>query len=164
MRANAKALRSQGNVAPVDRWPIDRAAMVSLPPLAPTVGLSHRVRLGRDYCVRIDGNDYSVDPKMIGRFIDVRADLDRVTASCGGHRVADHARHWATGRTITDPVHQQTAAALRAELATHRPERGTRLHADRHVVAIRALPDYDTLFGVDFDPRPTPGPITAEGI
>ena len=163
-RANAKALRSLGNLAPVDRWPTDRAAMVPLPPLAPTVGLSHRVRLGRDYYVRIDGNDYSIDPKMIGRFIDVHADLNRVTASCGGQRVADHARQWATGRTVTDPAHQQTAAALRAELATHRRERGTRLHADGHVVAIRALPDYDALFGVDFDPRPTPGPITAEGI
>jgi hypothetical protein len=30
------------------------------------------------------------------------------------------------------------------------------------VVAIRALPDYDALFGVDFDPRPTPDPVTAD--
>jgi hypothetical protein len=31
------------------------------------------------------------------------------------------------------------------------------------VVAIRALPDYDALFGVDFDPRPSQtDPITRE--
>jgi hypothetical protein len=43
----------------------------------------------------------------------------------------------------------------------------TRTHADGHVVAIRALPDYDDLFGVDFDPHPVehpPAPTTAEGI
>lgn len=41
--------------------------------------------------------------------------------------------------------------------------RSTRIHADGHVVAIRALPDYDALFGVDFDPRPDLGAVSAEG-
>lgn len=44
----------------------------------------------------------------------------------------------------SNPAHQQSAAALRAKLATHRCERGTRVHAGGHVVAFRALPDYDT--------------------
>ena len=44
-----------------------------LPPVAPPVGLPHRVRLARDYYVRVDGNDYSVDPRAIGRFVDVIA-------------------------------------------------------------------------------------------
>ena len=29
----------------------------------PAVGLTNRVRLGRDYYVRVAGNDYSVDPR-----------------------------------------------------------------------------------------------------
>lgn len=32
----------------------------------------------RDYYVRIEANDYSVDPHVIGRIVDFTADLDRV--------------------------------------------------------------------------------------
>ncbi len=131
--------------------------MVALPPIAPSVGLRHRVRLGRDYYVRVDGNDYSIDPHAIGRFVEVSATPAAVTARCAGQVVAEHERCWSTGATITDPAHRAAAKALRADLAARREHRATREHADGHVVAIRALPDYDALFGVDFDPRPGPG-------
>jgi len=36
------------------------------------------VRLGRDYYVRVAGNDYSVDPTMIGRIVETHAGLDEV--------------------------------------------------------------------------------------
>lgn len=137
--------------------------MVALPPLAPAIGLTHRVRLGRDYYVRIDGNDYSVDPRAIGRFVGVLATPARVVATCAGQVVGDHARDWGHARTITDPEHRATAKLLRHDLAARRQQRSTRTHGDGHVVAIRALPDYDALFGVDFDPRPGSGAVTAEG-
>ena len=41
--------------------------MAYVPPVAPTVGWSHHLRLGRDYYLRLDSNDYSVDPAAIGR-------------------------------------------------------------------------------------------------
>ncbi|MEU7983213.1 IS21 family transposase [Micromonospora sp. NPDC049081] len=153
-RANTRVLRAIGSTTPTARWAADRAAMVALPPVAPAIGLTHRVRLGRDYYVRIDGNDYSVDPRCIGRFVDVLATPSRMVASCAGQVVADHDRDWGHARTITDPEHQATARLLRQDLAARRRQASTRLHADGHVVAIRALPDYDALFGVDFDPRP----------
>ena len=43
-------------------------------------------RLPRDYYVRLDGNDYSVDPAVIGRRIEITADLARVRVSCDGRR------------------------------------------------------------------------------
>jgi transposase len=168
-RANVRHLRAI-DASPAQRWDADRAAMVGLPPVAPAVGLTHRVRLGRDYYIRVASNDYSVDPRAIGRFVDVFADPARVVASCAGQVVAEHARFWGTRQTITDPAHQATAKLLRAELAQRRREidrETTRTHADGHVVAIRALPDYDALFGVDFDPDPVghpSAPTTAEGI
>ncbi|NLT57209.1 MAG: IS21 family transposase, partial [Actinomycetales bacterium] len=58
-RANTRWLRPI-RTAPVQRWEADRAAMVDLPPLAPVVGLRGRVRLSRDYYVRVASNDYSV--------------------------------------------------------------------------------------------------------
>jgi hypothetical protein len=157
-QANARHLRSIGT-SPDRRWVADRAAMVDLPPVAPAVGLTGRVRLGRDYYVRIAGNDYSVDPRAIGRFVDWIATPVMITISCAGQIVGTHQRVWASGATITDPAHRDTARLLRADLAAQREHSASRAnirsHPDGHVVAIRALPDYDALFGVDFDPSPT---------
>ena len=35
-------------------------------------------RLGRDHYIRLDDNDYSVHPAVVGRRIEIIADLDRV--------------------------------------------------------------------------------------
>jgi len=53
---------------------------------------------------------------------------------------------------VTDPAHKQTAAALRRAYDEERQRRtaAIRYHADGHAVSLRALPDYDALFGVDF--------------
>src|ERR1019366_9868158 len=91
----------------------DTAAMGGLPPVAAAVGTSSRVRLGRDYYVRIAGNDYSADPAVIGRLVDVHAGLTTVAVRCAGTVVATHQRCWAARQTITDPAHVTTAAALR---------------------------------------------------
>ncbi|MEV4731867.1 IS21 family transposase [Saccharopolyspora sp. NPDC049426] len=150
--ANLRHVRAIG-ASPAQRWETDRAAMVDLPPLAPAVGLTGRVRLARDYYIRIDGNDYSVDPRVMGRFVDWVASPVLIAVTCGDQIVATHQRVWTTGATVTDPTHQATAKILRAELANQRdkPRNTTRTHPDGHVVALRALPDYDALFNVDFN-------------
>jgi hypothetical protein len=45
---------------PDRRWVADRAATVELPPVTPAVGLTGRVRLGRDYYVRVGRVKWSV--------------------------------------------------------------------------------------------------------
>ena len=50
------------------------------------------MRLGRDYYLRIAGNDYSVDPTVIGWFVEVHADLTTVTVTCAGLPVGRHER------------------------------------------------------------------------
>jgi hypothetical protein len=126
---------------PVDLIEADRAAMLPLPVIPPQVGWQHRVRLGRDYYVRLDASDYSVDPAMIGRLVDVTAALDRVRVRAEGHLVADHARVWARGLTVTDPAHAQTARQLRQEF---RQPRSSALASD----LARDLADYDRAFGL----------------
>ena len=69
---------------PVERWDADRAAMLALPPVPPSLGWSESVRLPRDYYVRLDSNDYSVHPSVIGRRVEVSADSDTVTVTCAG--------------------------------------------------------------------------------
>lgn len=155
-QANTRTVRSiQGR--PVDLLDVEYSSMLTLPPIDPLVGLTFRVRLGRDYYVRVDTVDYSVDPRFIGRFIDVTATLTEVRAVCDGQPAARHARSWAKHGVVTDPAHQATAAAMRQALAIDRQSRqaATRQHADGHAVMLRALPDYDALFGVDFNPTTT---------
>jgi hypothetical protein len=99
--------------------------------------------LGRDYYVRLDTNDYSVDPAVIGRLVDVSADLDRVRVRADGRVVADHQRMWARGQTITDPAHLQSAARLREQF--QQPRTGS-VTGDGDLV--RDLGDYDRAFGL----------------
>lgn len=157
--ANARTVRAVGG-RPVDVLPADLAAMTGLPPVPPATGLSTRVRLGRDYYVRMDGNDYSVDPRVIGRFVDVTATLQRVVAVCDGRTVAGHARCWATHTVVTDPAHVGQARLLRRHYTETKREHarsGEGLH-DQHRVVFRDLGEYDTVFGVRFDP--TTGEVT----
>ena len=130
--------------APAERIGADRAAMLPLPPVAPVTGWRASLRLPRDYWVRLDANDYSVDPWVVGRRVEVAADLDRVWAHCDGRLVADHQRCWARHQTISDPAHVQAAAALRrGRAAAGRPD------ADTDQVQLRRLADYDQAFGLD---------------
>jgi hypothetical protein len=52
-------------------------------------------RLPRDHYVRVDSNDYSVDPSVIGRTVEIAAGLEEVTVTCGRCvllLVAEHTR------------------------------------------------------------------------
>ena len=55
---------------------------------------------------------------MIGRRIEVTADLERVRAFCDGRVVADHERIWARHQTLTDPAHWAAAQTLRRQRLT----------------------------------------------
>ena len=141
-KANMRIVRTI-KTRPVDLLEADTAAMLPLTPVAPAVGWVNRVRLGRDYYVRIDSNDYSVTPGVIGRFVDVRADLSRVEVRHEGRLVAAHRRVWARGMTITDPAHVAAAKVLREQFQQpDRPE------LDPHEGLVRDLSDYDRAFGL----------------
>jgi hypothetical protein len=88
------------------------------------------------------GSDYSVDPRVIGRRIEIRADLAEVVVTCAGEVVARHDRSLVEHRTVTDPAHEASARALREarrELGRADPE---------PEVELRDLAAYDRAFGV----------------
>jgi hypothetical protein len=93
--------------------------------------------------VRLDSNDYSVHPGVIGRRIEVIADLHRVCVLCDGRTVADHERVWAWHQTISDPEHVAAAKALRRERV------GVLRPVTEPDVEQRCLADYDTVLGLD---------------
>ncbi|MET3936986.1 hypothetical protein ABIE00_005102 [Arthrobacter sp. OAP107] len=74
--------------------------MLGLPPLPPVTGFAARVRLPRDYYVRMGSNDYSVYPQAIGRFVDVTADLDTVRISLGTGAMMDSAMSRTRAQTL----------------------------------------------------------------
>jgi len=147
IQANTRIVRTI-KTRPIDRLDADRSAMLPLPPVAPTVGWVNRVRLGRDYYVRLDSSDYSVDPVVIGRSVDVIADLARIEVRHEGRLVAAHDRVWARGMTITDPAHVAAAKVLREQYQQPRPA------PDPHEGLVRDLADYDRAFGL-VDATPT---------
>jgi transposase len=140
-RANSRVVRTI-KAAPVDLIDADRAAMLALPPIPLHLGWRNKIRLGRDYYVRLDTNDYSVDPMMIGRMVDVTADLSRVRVRADGRVVAEHPRIWARGGTLTDPCHVEVAARLRKQF--QQPRAAVAAGDD----LTRDLGDYDRAFGL----------------
>jgi transposase len=139
---NTRPRRALG-CAPTERITADKQAMVALPPVAPATGWRASSRLPRDHYIRLDSNDYSVHPSVIGRRIEVVADLARVRALCDGKVVADHERIWAAHQSISDPEHVAAAKVLR------RKRIGLLRPAPEPEVEVRALADYDTALGLD---------------
>ena len=145
--ANGRVKRSLG-CAPAERLAADKTAMLPLPPVAPAVGWRASTRLARDHYVRVDSNDYSIHPAVIGRRIELVVDLDRVRAFCEGRLVADHQRVWAWHQSVSDPEHVAAAKALQRQRAgLFRPVEP----AAAVQVQQRPLTDYDTALGLDTD-------------
>jgi transposase len=140
---NGRVRRALG-CAPADRITADRHAMLGLPPVAPETGWRSALRLPRDHYVRLDSNDYSVHPAVIGRSVEVVAGLDRVRAWCGGQLVADHERSWAWHQVITDPEHKAAAAAMRRQRVGMLRPVGPEPEVEQ-----RSLSVYDALAGGD---------------
>ena len=92
-------------------------------------------RVPADPYLRLQTNDYSLDPELAGRRVEVRVSQTQVTAVCldTGELAARHARSFARHRTITAIEH---ARALRER-------RGDQ--SDQLVVEQRPLAAYDAL-------------------
>jgi transposase len=146
--ANSHYSRSRRG-KPSDLVVLDRAKMRPLSPIAPETLFRNTVRLPRDYYVRVMTNDYSVDPSMIGRLVDVTASLTTITVTHDGQVIATHNREWARQLTVTDPAHVIAARGLRQQfqaLTSRWP-----LPATAAVVETRDLASYDDVFGVDIN-------------
>ena len=141
---NTRGRRALG-CAPADRIAADKQAMLALPPVAPATGWRSSARLARDHYVRLDSNDYSVHPAVIGRRVEVVADLARVRVLCAGQVAADHERAWAWHQTITDPEHHAAAKALRCQRV------GVLRPAAAAEVEQRSLAVYDAVLGTGAD-------------
>ena len=140
VRANQRHHRIIG-CRPVDRIAEDQAAMLPLPPVLPDLAFRTSTRLGRDHYVRVLASDYSVDPRAIGRRVEIRADLGEVVVTCEGMLVGRHRRSLVRHQVVTDPAHVAAADALRDARRAHLAAPAT------EEVEIRDLAVYDRLLG-----------------
>lgn len=95
------------------------------------------VRVPQQPLIRVDRNDYSLDPRFAGRRVEVRVSQTQITARVldTGEPAATHSRIFAGSQTIIDPAHQ-------SELHSQRERRRQRHEVD---VEQRPLSVYDAL-------------------
>ena len=87
----------------------------AFPPVLPDVTLRFGTRLPRDHYIRFETNDYSVNPRFVGRRVEVRVSLDTVVVTCDGTVVAEHRRCLAKHQVLLHPDHARVLRAMRAE-------------------------------------------------
>ena len=100
--------RQQAGYSPAALIAAERKAMLPLPSIPPAIGWRLAMRVGSFPFIYFDSNKYSVHPALIGRAVEVVADLRHVRVLCDGKVAAGHHRVWAHERTIRDPAHETT--------------------------------------------------------
>ena len=113
-RANQR-IHATTKVRPSDAIFEDRGQMMVFPPVLPDPSWRFVTRLGRDHYVRVDSNDYSVNPRFIGRRVEVKVTLDDVTITCDGTEVGRHRRCLAKHETLLSAEHARIVRQIRAE-------------------------------------------------
>lgn len=135
-RVNARRHRTL-RCRPLDRLAEERRALRPLPERPPDTDRRLVARVPPDPHARVDRNDYSLDPRLVGERVEVRVSQREVLAISlrTGELCARHRRRFAGGLTLTDPAHQ-------GELERLRGDRRRRREPD---VEIRPLARYDRL-------------------
>jgi hypothetical protein len=120
-------------VRPVDRLVEEREVMRGLPSGMPDTSKRWVTRVPPDPYLRVDTNDYSLDPGLVGQRVEVRVDQQHVLAAAldTGEVACRHARVFAKHRTNTALEHARA----------HRESRPPREAA----VEVRSLARYDAL-------------------
>lgn len=124
-RANVRLHRTLRE-RPVDRLEREREALRPLAERGPDLDRRIVLRVPPQPYVHIDRNDYSLDPRLVGRRVEVRVSQREVVAVAlgTGELVCRHRRVFAAGQEITDPAHQQALERLRRERYRGRPPAG----------------------------------------
>jgi transposase len=139
VRANNR-VHASTKVRPSEAMAEDRGSMLPFPPLLPDTALRFRIRLPRDHYVAVNGNDYSINPRFVGRRIDVVVTLEEVVAHCEGTEVARHRRCLGHHQNLLSAEHARILRAMRAERVV--------AQALADAVEERDLSVYDRIAGV----------------
>ncbi|MCA1699972.1 MAG: IS21 family transposase [Actinobacteria bacterium] len=100
---------------PIERLAEELGRMRPLPAELPDTDRRWVMRVPQQPYLRLDTNDYSLDPRLAGRRVEVRASQREIGAVAldTGELAARHRRSFARHRTFTAPEHQARLDALR---------------------------------------------------
>jgi len=100
---------------PLERLALERQRMRPLPGRLPDLDRRGVTRVPQQPYLRVDRNDYSLDPAFAGRRVELRVSQTQVMAVVldTGELACRHRRVFAAGLTITDPEHQRALDRLR---------------------------------------------------
>jgi len=115
-KANARAHRTI-RARPVDRLTEEHRLMRPLPQRPPDTDRRWVARVPPDPYLRFDTNDYSLDPGLVGRRVEVRVSQRELTATVldSGQLACSHERSFAKNRTITALEHARSLKERRGE-------------------------------------------------
>jgi hypothetical protein len=135
-KANARVHRTTRAVV-AERLAAEREQMRPLPQRMPETDRRFVTRVAAQPYLRVDTNDYSLDPRLVGRRVEVRVSQAEITAVAldSGELAGRHRRRFARHLTFTHPGHQAELDRLRGE---HR-------HGRDVDVELRPLARYDAL-------------------
>jgi hypothetical protein len=113
-RANGRTHRTTRAV-PAERLSLEHERMRPLPERMPESDRRCVWRVPQQPYLRFDTNDYSLDPRLAGRRVEVRVSQREVRAVAldTGERGCRHRRSFARHLTFTDPAHQAELDRLR---------------------------------------------------
>jgi transposase len=100
-----------------ERLAEEHALMRPLPAVMPDPDRRFVTRVPAQPYLRFDRNDYSLDPRLAGRRVEVRVSQAELTAVAldSGELACRHRRVFAGGLCFTDPAHQRALDELRGE-------------------------------------------------
>jgi transposase len=115
-RINRRKHRSTRAVVS-ERLAAEQERMRPLPEVMPDVDRRWVARVSPQPYLRFDRNDISLDPRRLGRRVEVRVSQTEITAHAldTGELACRHRRNFAGGLTFTDPAHQAELDRLRGE-------------------------------------------------
>jgi hypothetical protein len=122
-RANRRVHRTIRAV-PAERLAEERERMRPLVSV-PDTDRRHVLRVPAQPYVRVDRNDYSIDPAFVGRRIEVRVGQEHITAAVldTGELACRHHRSFAGGLTFTDCTSDRARASAGPSSAAARGRR-----------------------------------------
>jgi transposase len=135
-RINQRVHRTTRAVV-ADRLAEEHALMRALPAQMPDSERRSVMRVPAQPYLRFDRNDYSLDPRLVGRRVELRVSQRELIAVAldSGELACRHQRVFAGGLCFTDPAHQAALEQLRGER-----RRGRDVDVER-----RPLARYDAL-------------------
>ncbi|MCA1677880.1 MAG: IS21 family transposase [Actinobacteria bacterium] len=133
-KANARTHRTIRAV-PAERLAEEKERMRPLPSPLPATERRFATRVAQQPYLRFDTNDYSLDPALAGRRVELSISQREITATAldTGEPACRHRRVFAKHLSFTDPAHQAALERLRGERRSG-PE-----------VELRPLSRYDAL-------------------